>query len=380
MKDNTLFLVVGIILVLAIIGVLIFGIQTSGNITTNRNDITTLKNQVAAANSSISTLTDQLNSANAQISSLKTLEASDVTAAKAQLATITDQLTSANNAIAALKTLEASDVSALKSQLGSLPDQISALNTQLTALKTLEGNDVTGLKTQVTTLQTTLTSLQASVTTLSTQVAALSSSSTGTPSTLFSSVPVTSLGSGGLQVLYAFAPTSSGTIYVTGSSTSGPTVIRLTNNNLGTYTDAAFGTGTTVTFAVYAGVSYSISFINNSGTVVSASLTGTFTPTASSATTLFSNLSFTHAAGAAPLLFYAYSPTTSGTFYVSGTATFASTVIRITDTTAAIAYDRPFGTGTTVVVSGIAGHVYNFYAVNSDVSGTNYLNLTGQYY
>jgi hypothetical protein len=384
MRDNSLFLVIAVILVLAIVGGIIFGIQTSNNITTNKNDITALKAGLVAANSSISSNSDQLTAANNQISSLKALEASDVAALKTQITSLTDQLNSANSQISALKTLESSDIAALKTQLGSLSDQIAAVNTAVTNLKSLESTDVTALKASLATLQTSVTTLQTSVTTLSNQVANLTTTTTTTSSTLFSGYPISSQVAGGVTQIYSFTPASSGTLFVSGSSTSALAYIRITNNNLATFVNYAFGTGTTLTISLVGGVSYSISFFNTEAVnSVSATLTATFTGTGGSGnpSTVFSPISgYVQGAGAQTQI-AAYSPATTGNFYISGTSSSTTSQIVVSNVSVSPASTSTytFSTGATLTIPGIAGNNYYIYIKNSDASSVTW-SLTGQYY
>jgi trimeric autotransporter adhesin len=363
-RSNTGFMIIGIILVLAIVGGIIFGIQTSSNITTNRNDIATLKNQSTAANSSISTLTDQLTAANASIASLKTLEASDVSGLKTQVASLTDQLTAANTQIASLKTLEASDVASLKTQIASHTDQITSITSQISSLKSLEASDITALKTQLATIQTSLTTLTTQVTNLATQVSNIGTT-TGS-STLFTSTAVTQNPST-TTIIVNYNPTSSGTVTVTGSSSSTSGYIRVNNLSLGTFNVYLFGTGTTISFPVQGGYSYAILFGNSDATgTITATITGTFNSTTITSTNnLFGPQQIQVGASTTTALYQNYTVGAVGNFTITATSDNASVYLRITDQTASNTSTNSVpGVSATLTLAGTVGHVYSVYFVN----------------
>jgi hypothetical protein len=373
-NNNTLFLIIGIILVLAIVGGIIFGMQTSNNVTTNTNNITDLKAQLSSANSQVTTLGTQLAEANSQIASIKTQEATDISALQAQLVSITAQITTANATLTSLKTQEATDVAALQASLADLTNQVTAVNTQLTALKAQETADITKLTGQITSLQSTVTSL-------STQVANLGSTG-GNPSTLFPAQTYTQ-NFASVTAIYSFTPTYSGNVIIAGSSSSSTTFIRITNNNLNTSVDYTFGLGTTVTIPLIGGISYSISFGNTatSGTI-SANLTGTFYPSSTAGTTqtsLFSTGTFTQNPNILTLI-YAFAPTANGTVYVTGSSSTVTGYIRVTNTSlGSPPTDYTFGTGTTVTFSVISGYNYSIFFGNTSTT-TVTVTLNGTYY
>jgi uncharacterized protein YlxW (UPF0749 family) len=240
------FLLTWVVMVILVAVSVVSNLQTSGRITDNtdaiatlRSQTTSLQSQLTSANSQISTLGSQLTAANSEISTLKT-----------QMATSGSQITTLNG------------------QVASLSGQLNSANNQVTALQT-QGS---GFATQISSLQSQVSTLTSLVTALQTTVSNLASAST----TLFSGQAV-SQGANTYSGVYAYVPTYSGYLTVSGSSSSATGYIMIVNSGTGGSTTYPFGTGTTVTAGLTVGYNYSIYFGNfdSSGTIT-ASLTGTY--------------------------------------------------------------------------------------------------------
>ena len=270
---NQYLLTFGIILIIAIIGVIGSFVFTFARTGSDEEKISTLREEVVALKSQLSTAESQLSTAQAELDSL----ASQVMGAEGRVASISEQrdadvatlqegLTTANNQIDALSSQIGSVLSQLSglqaeviaddSNIATLQSQLSSINTQLASLGETTAS-----------LGNTLTSLGNTVDSLVSQVNRLTSTATN-PVILFSSQAI-SQAFGAQTLLYTSTPTYNGHFRISGTSSSTTGYIRVTNNSTATYTDYPFGTGTTVTAAVTAGYSYSIIFGNSdaSGTI-----------------------------------------------------------------------------------------------------------------
>jgi len=290
---------------------------------------------------------------------------------------ISSRVNDNTNAISTLNT----QTTSLKSQLSSASQQLDNFNSQISALEKQTSSftsQISALQSQFSSLNTQLTSLQSTVSSLSTQVTTLLSASSQT--TLFSSQAI-SQGPGVQTLVYTFAPTYSGYIYISGSSSSATGYIMVTNSTSGASTSYTFGTGTTVTASLTAGNSYSIYFGNRdaSGTIT-ATLTGTYSGSSStsSRTTLFSSQTISQGPSALTLV-YTFAPTYSGYIYISGSSSSATGYIMVNNSTSGALTSYTFGTGTTVTASLTAGNSYSIYFGNRDASGTITATLTGTY-
>ncbi len=371
LRNNANFLVTAIILVVVIAGFAVLGIYSSANFKNNSNSIYALQIQKEAMQSDLSTAKSQIATLTDQVSTLQKNTASngdkistmnmDLSSAKSQIASIKTDVDTANSQISALKTSTASNTASIT----SIQTQFSTINSQLT------------------TLQSTLTTLQGTITSLTARVKSLESTSTTTnPTTLFASQTI-SQNYNTQTTLTEFTPSSSGYIYVSGTSNASTGYIRIYNNSLGTYTDYPFGTGATVTASVVAGYSYSIIFgnTNTAGTFL-ATLTATYYPGSSSSTTyttLFSSQTISQNYNTQTTL-STFAPTYSGYIYVSGTSNASTGYIRVYNNSLGTYTDYAFGTGTTVTSVVTAGYSYSIMFGNTNTSGTFTATLTGTYY
>jgi prefoldin subunit 5 len=102
------------------------------------------------------------------------------------------------------------------------------------------------------------------------------SSSTTHQIPLFTSKPISQSHST-QTLLYTFTPPYNGYIYISGTSSSATGYIRVINNSTSTFTDYAFGTGTTINAVVNAGYSYSIVFGNSDASgIITATLSAIY--------------------------------------------------------------------------------------------------------
>lgn len=108
-------------------------------------------------------------------------------------------------------------------------------------------------------------------------------------------------------------------------------------------------------------------------TVNSLSVGGTTTTN-----TLFSGQPVSQNPGTYTLV-YSFTPSYSGTLYVSGTSNSATAYILVVDSTYGTSNTYPFGSGTTVPAQLTAGNSYSIYFGNSDAVGTISASLTGTY-
>ena len=377
---NRTSLIIGIVLAVAVIGIIILSILTfvktvsdENNINTLQDQMVTLLRQLSETQTELNTLSGQVSVADAKIAILTSKEAADIASLQDDLSAAADDITTLTSQLNAAT----AQVASLQAEISSDTGTISSLQTQLNSVN----SQLSGLATTTTTLQDTVTSLYNTVDSLLMQVKALTSAASN-PIALFTSQPI-SQSAGTQTLLHTFTPTYSGYIYVSGTSNTSTGYIRVTNNTLSTYTDYVFGTGTTITSPVTAGQTFSISFGNSeaSGTIT-AVLSGVYYPTApvgTTPTTLFTSNHITQAAGAITLI-YTFTPSQSGYIYVTGTSTTATGYIRITNNNTSAYADYPFGTGATITASVTAGYSYSISFGNSEVSGTYSATMSGTYY
>ena len=380
-------IIIGIVLAVAVIGIIILSVLSYVNTTSDKNDIFALQVQVAnlqskitTANNELTSLSSQIADADSRISTLSSKESSDVSSLQDELSTANDQISSLTNQINSVLLQISSlqtDVSSDTVRISAIQTQLSSINSQLSSL----GDTTVSLQNTLTSLENTLTSLENTVDSLVRQVNELTAAATN-PVILFSSQAV-SQAFGTQTLLYTFTPTYNGYIYISGTSSSTTGYIRVTNNTTSTYTDYAFGTGTTVTAAVTGGYSYSIRFGNSdaSGTIT-AILSATYYPTSSSTTNsipLFLSQPVTQAFSTQTLL-YTFAPTYNGYIYISGTSSSTTGYIRVTNNTTSTYTDYAFGTGTTINAVVNAGYSYSISFGNSDASGTITATLSATYY
>jgi septal ring factor EnvC (AmiA/AmiB activator) len=252
---NIPFLITGIVLVLVIVGMVIFGMQTSAKIKADSSSISSLKtlstsmqSQISSIDSQISTLDGNLSTANQQISTLKSQLGSDETAisslkqqltsAGTQITALQDQVTSVNSQIANLNTQTNANIT----QISSISNQISSINSQLATLSS-----------SLSSLTTSLTDLQSTVASLSTEVDNLTSTSWYSHSTTLASSQSLSQGYGEQTLFATFFANYAGYLYISGTSTSSTSYITVKNTTSGTLNSYTFGTGTTVSAPIQAG-------------------------------------------------------------------------------------------------------------------------------
>jgi peptidoglycan hydrolase CwlO-like protein len=369
--------IVGIVLIAAIIAIIVLSSLTYVKTVSDENTISMLREQLFAlqtqlstARTELDTLTNKVTVADAQIGSLSDKEASDVSS-------LQDKLSSANELISSLSSQinsVVSQITSLQTDIYSDTGTIASIQSQLNSI----GSQVSTLSSTTTSLQNALTSLENTVDLLIEQVNELTAAATN-PVILFSSRAV-SQAFGSQTLLYTFTPTYNGYIYISSSTTG---YIRATNNTTSTYTDYAFGTGTTVSAAVIGGYNYSIRFGNSeaSGTIT-ATLTAIYYPTSSSTTNsipLFTSKTISQAHSTQTLL-YTFTPTYNGYIYISGTSSSTTGYIRLINNSTSTFTDYAFGTGTTINAVVNAGYSYSLVFGNSDASGLITATLSAIYY
>jgi peptidoglycan hydrolase CwlO-like protein len=373
-------LIIGIILAVAVIGIIVLSILTfvktvsdENNINALQDQMVTLLRQLSETRTELNTLSGEISVAYEKIATLTSKENADIAALQDDLSSAADDITSLTNQLSST----AAQVASLQAEVSSDSGTVASLQTQLNSVN----SQLSGLATTTTTLQNTLTSLNSTVNSLLLQVKALTSAASN-PIALFTSKPI-SQSAGTQTLLHTFTPSYNGYIYVSGTSNTTTGYIRVTNNTLSTYSDYVFGTGTTITSGVTGGQTYSISFGNTeaSGTIT-ANLSGVYYPTAppgTTPTTLFTSNHITQAAGALTLI-YTFTPSQSGYIYITGTSTATTGYIRITNNNTSAYGDYPFGTGGTITASVTAGYSYSIRFGNSEASGTISATLNGTYY
>ncbi|MBN1366365.1 MAG: hypothetical protein JW967_00350, partial [Dehalococcoidales bacterium] len=284
-KHNTFFLITGIILVGLIVGVVLLAVQASNNIKSSNTSIealttqaTSLQSSLASTNSQIASITDQVNESISTLTDNMSLNNQEVAELNQDLAGITSQISSYN-----------SEFVSINNQLDDLEDSVSSGDSSIASIE----NQLSTISSQITSLQNTVTSLQSSINSLNTRVSALESAAANTKITLITSYSITQ-DFNERTLLTTFSPTGTGTLYISGTSSSSTGYIRLYNNTLSTFTDYTFGTAKTITTAVTYGYTYSIYFGNTepSGTVT-ATLSAYYTYSSSTYTTLFTSKNVT---------------------------------------------------------------------------------------
>ena len=283
-------------------------------LTTAKSQITTLQNGLSAATTQISALADQSNTVNSQITALQNA-VSPISGIQTQITAINTQLTSLQSMITSLST-QISNYSTTNNQTTlftsqSISQNANSQTTVYTYTPTYAGviylsgtsSSATGyIRVANNSLGTstnypfgTGTAISAPVTggynysiifgnTDSTGIITAtiigynfaSSTSTTNQTTLFASQSVYQSANTQTQI-YTFTTIYSGTVYVSGNSSSATGYIKFLNNTTGATNSYTFGTGTTINASVTAGSSYSIYFGNTdvAGTIT-ATLSGTY--------------------------------------------------------------------------------------------------------
>ena len=373
-------LIISIVLAVAVIGIIVLSVLTfvktvsdENNVNTIQDQMVTLLRQLSETRTELNTLSGQVSVADAKIATLTSKEASDIASLQNDLSSATDEITTLTNQINSTS----AQVASLQAEISSDSGTVASLQTQLNSVN----SQLSSLGTTTTTLQNTLASLSGTVDSLLAQVRALTSAASN-PIALFTSKSISQSAST-QTLLHTFTPTYNGYVYVNGTSNTTTGYIRVTNNTTSTYNDYVFGTGTTITSTVTAGYNYSISFGNTeaSGTI-SAVLSGIYYPTApvgTTPTTLFVSNTITQAAGGLTLV-YTFTPSQSGSLYITGYSNTTTGYIRITNNNTSAYADHPFGTGGTVTSSVTAGYSYSIRFGNTEASGTISATLNGTYY
>ncbi len=370
-KYNVFFLITGVILIGLIVGVTLLAVQANrvnsaseASIDTLNNQVTAVQSSVTSVNAAMTSLTDQVNSAISTMTSDISYNSQEITALTRDLNSITSQLTTLNT-----------QVTSLNARLDDLETASTSASTSITSIQ----NQLSTISSQITSLQSTTSSLQTSINSLTTRVSALESSYSTKTTTLFTSYSITQ-DFNTRTLLTTFSPSGTGTLYVSGTSSSATGYIRVYNNTSSTYNDYTFGTGTTISAPVTYGYSYSIYFGNtaSSGTV-SATLTASYTYSSYSSTTLFTSKSITQNHGDTTIV-KTYAPAYTGYFTVTGTSSSSTSYIRIYNNTLSTYTDYAFGTGTTITAPVSAGYSYSIIFGNSASSGTVTATLSGTYF
>jgi peptidoglycan hydrolase CwlO-like protein len=199
------FLVTWIIIIALVVVFAILGVNASNNITDNTNAINSLQTNIVS-------LQNSLNSANSNISALQT------------------KLNSASSDISTLKTSLTSDeskISSLQANLGSAQSQLDDLTTELSSDES-----------RITNLETGLAAANAQITSLQQQVNTLRASITGTQ--ISGATTIATTGGQTQQVIAAFTANYTGTVTITGYSTSSTGYVYALNTTYGLSTNFAF--------------------------------------------------------------------------------------------------------------------------------------------
>ena len=267
-------IVVGIILIVAIIGIIILSIQAYVKANSDEDTIHLIQQQLATLKSNVSTTETKLNTLSAQfddaeghIASSDYEQDSDIDVLQAGLTAANNEISSINSQISSIL----SQISGLQSEEISDDSQISSIKAQLASLS----SQLSSVSSTTASIQTSLASLERTVATLSRIVNSLNYPLTN-PVLLFTSKTISQV-AGSQTLVYTFTPTVSGYLYITGNSSSSTGYIRITDNSTSATQAYIFGTANTLNIPLTAGHNYSILFGNSatSGTVT-AVLAGTY--------------------------------------------------------------------------------------------------------
>lgn len=258
--------VIGIILILAVIGIIILSTQAylksnsdESTINSLQGQLQTLENQLSSTKAQLIILSAQLDDAEGQVASSDTEQDTNITL-------LQNELTQANNDINTLQNQVNSYISTLSRLQTEVSDDtasISSIEIQLSAIHSY----LSSLSNTTTALQSKLASVENTVSSLSNTVKNLVPSATN-PVVLFASQNISQ--AAGIQTLvYTYTPVKSGYISISGYSNSSTVYIKMVNNTTTAFQNYSFGTGTTFSYPVVAGYSYSIILGNTapSGTV-----------------------------------------------------------------------------------------------------------------
>jgi peptidoglycan hydrolase CwlO-like protein len=272
--SNRTNIIVGIILIVAIIGIIVLSIQAYVKANSDEDTLNLLQQQLTTLKSNVSTTETKLNTLSAQFDDAEGHIASSDYEQDSDIDVLQEGLTAANNEISSIN----SQISSILSQISGLQaedisdnSQISSIRAQLTSLT----SQLSSVSNTTASLQTSLTSLERTVATLSSIVNSINYPFTN-PATLFTSKSISQV-AGSQTVVYTFTPTISGYVYITGNSSSSTGYIRIADNSTSATQAYAFGTANNLSIPLTAGHNYSILFGNSatSGTVT-AVLTGSY--------------------------------------------------------------------------------------------------------
>lgn len=271
---NRYLLAFGIILVVAIIGIIVSIVLTFARTGSDEENLSTLRGEVAALESQISAAEAELDSLASQVMGAEGKVASISEQRDIDVAILQEGLTTANNQISSLSSQVSSvlsQISGLQAEVISDDTQISSIEAQLVSLT----SQLSSVSNTAASLQTSLTSLENKVTSLTSIVNSLKYPLSN-PVTLFASKSI-SQAAGAQTLLYTLTPTTNGYIQITGNSTSATGYIRIIDNSTSATQVYAFGTVNNLTIPMAAGHNYSVYFGNTaaSGTV-NAVLTGIY--------------------------------------------------------------------------------------------------------
>ena len=264
-------LVVGIILIIAIIGIIVLSIQAYVKSNADENTISSLQDQLASLENEAKTneaklilLSAQLDDAEGHIASSDYQRDADIVLLQESLAETEDNISTINNQITSLSsnvTILQSDINQDASSIASMELQLSSLTSQLSSLN----NVVVALQNKLASLEITVDSLVN---------AAKYPQPPFTNSSVLVSSKTINQNAGTQTLLYTFSPPYNGYVYITGFSNSTTAYVRVVNNTTTAFLDYAFGSGQTFSIPIYAGYSYSIIFGN---TASSGTITATLT-------------------------------------------------------------------------------------------------------
>jgi chaperonin cofactor prefoldin len=259
-----------IVLVIVIVAFSVLYYQMSSHITNNDSAITTLQNQTTTLQSQLSSTNSQISSLGGEISTLT----NDLTNDGTQISSLNSQLGSANSQITALS----QQLDDANTKIGTLQADDSSSSSQIATLQSQQSsllNTINSLQSQLTSTQGTVNSLQSEINEEQSTINTLTSE-INTPVTLFSSQGI-SQGPNTTTLVYEFTPAYTGYISVSGISSSATGYILIVNNDAGTSSTYAFGTGTTIYVQLVNSDDYSIYFGNrDTSGIITATLSGTY--------------------------------------------------------------------------------------------------------
>jgi predicted nucleic acid-binding Zn-ribbon protein len=371
-QNNPLSKVIGVILVIVIIVFAVFWVQTSGHLSDNQTTIASLntqlsgvQSQVGTDQSQISALSSQLTAAQTQLSTTSSTAASlktQLTTDETTISSLSGQITAANSKIADLTTQfgnTGSGIAGIQNQVAKDATTIANLQTQLTTAT----GQITAATSQISTLQTQLSTLQ-------TQVS--SGTGSGTSQQTILSGQAFTLSGGQQTLLTSFNAASSGSLIVSGSTTTITGYLRINNSVYGSSTNYPFN-GASVSIPIQAG-SNSLYMGDNdaTGSIATATMNAYVgngaSGTGAGQTTLLTSQVFTLFGGQQSLI-TSFNASGAGILLISGSINSITSYLRLNNSTYGSSSNYPFANGSTVSIPFQIGN-NTLYMGNQDPPGT----------